>query len=183
MFSFRKSLAALGGLLLVSMLFLNLVGVGRSASQDQKKTQLEGVWKVVEVVPPASNPNEKATSITSPQPGLLIFTKGYYSGMAVTANQPRTEAAPAKDPGNLTDAEKIARYEQWAPFIANAGTYELKGSTLTMHAMVAKNPDVMTTAATPITWELKLEGTNAFWLIPSADRATTSPRVKFTRLE
>jgi hypothetical protein len=183
MFNFGKSLVAFGGLLLVSMFFVNLMAVGHSAGQDQKKSQLEGVWKVTEVMPPASNANEKATSITSPQPGLLIFTRGYYSGMAVTANQPRTAAAPAKDPGNLTDAEKIARYEQWAPFIANAGTYEVKGSTLTLHAMVAKNPDAMTTAATPMTWELKLEGPNAFWLIPPADRATTSARVKFTRVE
>ena len=182
MFSFSKSLAAFGGLLLVSVSFLNLMAVGNSAVQDQKKSQLEGVWKVTEVVPPASNANEKPTPITSPQPGLLIFTKGHYSGMAVTANQPRTAAAPAKDPGNLTDAEKIARYEQWGPFIANAGTYEVKGSTLTMHAMVAKNPDAMTTTAT-ITWEVKAEGANTFWLIPPADRATTSPRVKFTRVE
>jgi hypothetical protein len=182
MFSFRKSLAALVGLLLVSMVFVNLVAAGDSAVQEQKKTQLEGVWKVTEVVAPASNPNEKPTAITSPQPGLLIFTKGYYSGMSVTATQPRAAVAAAKDPQNLTDAEKIARYEQWRPFIANAGTYEVKGSTLTMRAMVAKNPDVMTPDST-ITWEFKLEGANTFWLIPPADRSATSPRVKFTRLE
>ncbi|SRR6266545_690199 len=182
MFRFNKSLAAPCGLLLVSMLFVSLVAVGNSAVQDQKKTQLEGVWKVAEVVEPASNANEKGTSITSPQPGLLIFTKGYYSSIAVTADQPRAAVAPAKDPRNLTDAEKLARYEQWRPFIANAGTYEVKGSTLTLHAMVAKNVDVMTTAATQ-TWELKLEGANTFWLIPPADRATTSRRVKATRLE
>ena len=180
MFSFKKSLAAFGGLLLVSILSVNLVAPGYSTVQDQKK--LEGVWKVTEVVPPASNANDKPTPVTSPQPGLLIFTKGYYSGIAVTGSQPRTAPAPAKDPGNLTDAEKIARYEQWNPFLANAGTYEVKGSTLTMHAMVAKNPDAMTTNAT-ITWEIKLEGASTFWLIPPADRATTSPRVKFTRVE
>lgn len=180
MSSFSKSLAAFGGLLLVSILCVNLVVVGNV--QDQKKTQLEGVWKVSEVLPPASSATEKPAPITSPQPGLLIFTKGYYSGMAVTANQPRTAAAAAKDPNNLTDAEKIARYEQWGPFIANAGTYEVKGSTLTLHATVAKNPDAMTTNAT-ITWEFKLEGANTFWLIPTAERATTSPRVKFTRVE
>ena len=182
MFSFSKSLAALGGLLLASMVFVNLTAVGRSAVQDPKKNQLEGVWKVAEAVPPASSANEKPTPITNPQPGLLIFTKGYYSGMAVTASQPRTAAAPPKDPSNLTDAEKIARYDEWVPFIANAGTYEVKGSTLTLHVMVAKNPNQMTTEST-IIWELKFEGTNTFWLIPPADRATTAARVKFTRLE
>lgn len=181
MFSFSKSLAAFSGLLLVSMLFVSLVSVGNSAVQEQKKIQLQGVWKAAEVVVPATNANEKGTSI-SPQPGLLIFTKGYYSGMAVTGDKPRTAVAPAKDASNLTDAEKIARYEQWGPFIANAGTYEIKGSTLTMNRMVAKNVEAMTTAAS-LTWELKLEGENTFWLIPTGDGATTGARVKFTRLE
>jgi hypothetical protein len=182
MFSFSKSLAALGGLLLVSMLFVSLMAVENSAFQGQKKTQIEGVWKVAEVVAPASTANEKGTSITSPQPGLLIFTKGYYSNIAVAADQPRAAVAPAKDPRNLTDAEKIARYEQWSQFLANAGTYEVKGSTLTLQAMVAKNVQVMTTAST-IIWELKQEDANTFWLIPPADRAATSRRVKVTRLE
>lgn len=29
---------------------------------------------------------------------------------------------------------------QWGPFVANAGTYEISGSTLTLRAVVAKNP-------------------------------------------
>jgi hypothetical protein len=182
MFSFNKSPATLVGPVAVSMLLVSLVALGNAGGQDQKKTQLEGVWKVTEVLVPPSNPAEKATTVTSPQPGLLIFTRGYYSGMAVTADQPRAGFAPAKDPRNLTDAEKIARYEQWNPFLANAGTYEVKGTTLTMHAMVAKNQERMTSAATA-TFEIKLEGSNIFWLIPPPDRATTDPRVKFTRVE
>ena len=182
MFSFSKWLAALVGLLVVSMLVVSLVAVGNAGGQDQKKNQLEGVWKVTEVVVPTSNPAEKGTTITSPQPGLLIFTRGYYSGMAVTSDKPRAAFAPAKDPHNLTDAEKIARYEHWNSFLANAGTYEVKGSTLTMNAMVAKNQERMSSAATA-TFEIKLEGSNIFWLIPPPDKATTDPRVKLTRLE
>jgi len=182
MFGFSKWLAALGGLLVVSMLVVSLVVVGNTSGQDQKKTQLEGVWKVAEVVVPTSNPAEKGTTITNPQPGLLIFTRGYYSGMAVTSDHPRADVARPKEPGKLTDAEKIARYEQWNSFIANAGTYEIKGSTLTMHAMVAKSQERMTSAAT-VTFEIKLEGSNTFWLIPPSDRATTDPRVKCLRLE
>jgi len=82
---------------------------------------------------------------------LFIFTKGYYSSLAVRARQPRPAVAPAKDPGNLTDAEKIARYEQWSQFTANSGTYEVKGSMLLLHPLVAKNVEVMT-RGTPITW-------------------------------
>lgn len=181
MFSFRKSLAAFAGMLIVSMLVVNVIATTDSAAQEQKN-QLEGVWKVTEVVLPAPNPADKGTTITTPQPGLLIFTKGYYSGMAVTAAQPRPAADEPKDAQNLTDVEKIARYDQWRQFIANAGKYEVKGSTLLMHAMVAKNPNVMT-STTPLTWELKMEGASSFWLIPPSDRAATDARVKFTRLE
>jgi hypothetical protein len=113
---------------------------------------------------------------------LVIFTKGYYSLLAVRGEQPRAAFAPAKDPGNLTDAEKIARYEQWNPFTANSGTYEVKGSMLLLHPIVAKSVEVMT-SGTPITWELKVEPPNSLWLIPPSDRATTDPRVKLTRLE
>ena len=182
MFSLSKSGAALVGLLVVSMLLVSLKARGASAVQNQKKNELEGVWKVVEVVPPVSNASEKATPITNPQPGLIMFTKGYYSGIAITADQPRAVFAPAKDPSNLTDAEKIARYEHWSRVIANAGTYEFNGSTLTMHAMVAKNQERMTTAST-VTYEIKLEAPKTFWLIPTGDRAASDPRVKFTRLE
>jgi hypothetical protein len=182
MYRFSKSLPALAGLLVVSILLIGLVAAQNSAAQSQAKSQVEGVWKIAEVVMPPKNPGEKATSITDAQPGLIIFTKGYYSLMAVRASQPRAAFAPAKDPANLTDAEKIARYEQWNPFTANSGTYEVKGSTLQMHPIVAKNVEVMT-SGTPITWELKVEAPSTLWLIPPSDRATTDPRVKFTRLE
>lgn len=183
MYRFTKSLVALVTLLVVALLLIGLVAAENSAVQSQTtKTQVEGVWKLAEVVPPPQNPAEKPTSITDPQPGLIIFTKGYYSSMAVRAREPRAAVAAAKDPANLTDAEKIARYEQWRTFIANSGTYELKGSMLQMRAVVAKSVDVMT-SATPITWEFKVEGPNTLWLIPPTDRATTDARLKFTRLE
>jgi hypothetical protein len=182
MYRFSKSLAALAGLLVISMPLIGLVASENSAVQSPKKTQVEGVWKLAEVLLPPKNSAEKGTTITNPQPGLIIFTKGYYSWLAVRGGQPRAAFAPAKDPENLTDAEKIARYEQWSPFTANTGTYEVKGSMLLFHPIVAKNVEVMT-SGTPITWELKVEAPNTLWLIPPSERATTDPRLKFTRLE
>jgi len=179
MFSIGKSVATLVGVL-VPMLLVCLMAIGSSAVQEKKNNQLEGVWKVTEVAPPGNTPEKPSTPLTNPQPGLLMFTKGYYSGMAITADQPRATLAPAKDPGNLTDAEKISRYEHWNRFIANAGTYEFNGSTLTMHAMVAKSQERI---GSTITYEIKLEEPKTFWLIPTADRVASDPRVKFTRLE
>jgi hypothetical protein len=148
----------------------------------QTKSPVEGVWKIAELVFPSRNPAEKDSTVTNPQPDLLIFTRGYYSQVLETDAQPRAAVAPAKDPQNLTDAEKIARYEHWRPFAATSGTYEIKGSTIVKRAIVAKNVAVMT-RPTPIPWEFKLEGTNTLWLIPTGDWSATEPRIKCTRLE
>ena len=151
-----------------------------SAAFAQTKSPVEGVWKVAEVIPASSNAAEKPTPITNPQPGLLIFTKGYYSVVAVTGRNART-SVDAKDPQNLTDAEKLASYDQWRAFAANSGTYEIKGSTITRRPTVAKNVGVMDGQQTIVT-EFKMEGTNTLWLIPPADRPN-DPRVKWTRVE
>ncbi len=155
-----------------------------SAAFAQTKTPIEGVWKIAEVIVPGGNPAAKGVTITNtnPQPSLIIFTRGYYSVVNVMEPQPRAAVAPAKDPQNLTDSEKIARYEQWEPFTANSGTYEIKGSTLIRRAIGAKNVEVMT-RETPTILEFKFEGPNALWLIPPPDRVATEPRTKLTRLE
>ena len=163
----------------LSILFCVLSASGAFA---QKNSPIEGVWKITEVVTPSRNPAEKGVTNSSPQPGLIIFTRGYYSQVMVPGGQPRAEVAPAKDPQNLTDAEKIAWYEHWRQFVGNSGTYEIKGTTLTRRAIVAKNLQVMT-AQTPNVQEFKLEGPNTLWLIPTGDQAATSSRLKLTRVE
>jgi hypothetical protein len=52
---------------------------------------------------------------------------------------------------------KVARFEQWNPFAANAGTYQISGTTLTRRPTVAKNETVMTTDP-PQVAEFKIEG-------------------------
>jgi hypothetical protein len=153
-----------------------------SAAFAQTKSPIEGVWKIAEVIVPSLNPTEKGTTISDPQPSLFIFTRGYYSQIMVPGGEPRASVAPAKDPQNLTDAEKLARFEEWRQFVANSGTYEIKGSTLTRRAIVAKTVNVMT-AQTPNVMEFKLEGANTLWLIPSGDQAATQARIKLTRVE
>jgi len=151
----------------------------------QKKNQLEGVWKVVEVTVPSANPANSAmrdTTISNPQPALVIFTKGYYSVLGVQTSQPRVASEPPKDPNNLTDAEKIARFTEWSPFVANSGTYEIKGSTVIRHQIVSKSADVMN-RQTPLTDEFKLEDANTLRLNPAGNRAGIRPRVKLTRVE
>ena len=148
-------------------------GQGRAAAPS-----VEGVWKIAEVVTTGAN----AATNANPQPSLVIFTRGHYSYVSVGGPTPRPTAAAPKDPNKLTDAEKLARYEQWSPFTANAGTYEVKGATITRRPLVAKNPAVMTTDA-PIVQEFKLEG-NTLWLISksAAGQPASETRTKLVRV-
>jgi hypothetical protein len=104
----------------------------RDALAQASVQGLEGAWRVVEVE--VTGPG--ARTVESPQPGLLLFTGRYYSYTFVTSDTPR----PALPPGPAT-AEDLAML--WNPFTANAGTFEVSGSTMTRRPIVAKSPDAM----------------------------------------
>ncbi|MGE4063210.1 MAG: hypothetical protein AB7E79_07555 [Rhodospirillaceae bacterium] len=148
-----------------------------TATVSQAADSIIGVWKVAEVVTTGANAGTNA----NPQPGLLFVTKSHYSISRVQSATPRPKFAPAANPAALTDAEKVARYEQWAPFQSNAGTYEIKGTTFTTRPILAKNQDIM---GNPTVMEMKLEG-DALWLITKspAGAPPSETRVKWVRAE
>jgi hypothetical protein len=132
---------------------------------------LEGVWKVTKIV-------KAGVADTNPQPALLIMTRGYFS--ATRVNAARKQAPPPKDAANLTDAEKIALYNEWTGFGASAGTYELKGNTVISHNMVAKMAKGMT-----VTEEALIEKFDGNSFVakptpgsPNGDRETVYTRVR-----
>jgi hypothetical protein len=100
------------------------------SAQGAAKQSIEGAWKVSEIVATGAG----ASTISSPQPGLFIFTRGHYSIMYVPGDKPR---ALKKAEAATTD-EKVAAFDS---FLANAGTYELAGSTLTIRPIVARDPN------------------------------------------
>ena len=139
---------------------------------------LEGVWRVAEIVTTGAN----ATTNTSPQPSLVIFARGHYSYLSVNGTTPRPSPAAAKDPANLTDAEKLARFEQWNPFTAQSGTYEISGATVTRRPLVAKNVAVMTTNP-PIVQEFMLDGDTLVLITKSAaGQPASETRTRLTRV-
>jgi hypothetical protein len=162
--------------------FLTLFALSVAATGQSRTVtpaSLEGVWKVSEIVTTGAN----AATNRNPQPSVVIFARGYYSYMSVNGTQPRPKFGPAKDPAKLTDAEKIARFEQWNPFTANSGTFELKGTTLSRRSLVAKNEAVMTTNP-PIVTEVQMEG-NDLWLIARSapGQPASETRTRLTRLK
>ena len=125
-------------LLVLAGLAASLLAIsGHAAFADPALTTkaLEGVWKVTKVV----KTGDDAGVNTHPQPSLQIFYRGYYSIVRDISSEPRQPSPAAQNPTTLTDEEKLARYAEWAPFAASAGTYEVKGDRLITHNIVAKN--------------------------------------------
>jgi hypothetical protein len=110
---------------------------------------LRGVWKVVEVTGGAEGSN------THPQPGLFIFTDKHYSFMRVTGTKARPKF---QSNATATDSEKVASYDG---FFAQAGTYQVSGSTITTQPVVAKAEFPM--IGPPSKAEIKIDGNTLWW--------------------
>ena len=147
-----------------------------SIAQQGAASPIDGAWKITEIVTTGANGATNA----SPQPSLIMFVRGHYSWLHIGSSTPRKQRAAAATPGKLTDAEKIAAFEEWNPFTANSGTYEIKGNTLTRRRLVAKNEFAMG-AAPPVIEQYKLEG-DTLWITSDPPNAQGSQtRYKLTR--
>ena len=160
-----------------SVIVAIVVGGAWALASAQSAPSLPGAWRVTEVIVTGAN----ASTNSSPQPSLYIFTRQHYSILSVGGTTARKAAAAPKDPARLTDAEKLAQYELWNPFTANSGTYQVNGTTLTTRPLVAKNPGVMGGTQTR---EFKIEGTTLTLIQKSAaGQPASETRTKLTRVE
>jgi len=159
----------------VALLSLFLLVPGLAFPQGT--SPIDGVWKIAEVVTTGANP---ATN-SSPQPSVIIFARGHYSWLNVGGATPRKQSPTRATPGKLTDADKVARFEEWNAFTANTGTFEVKGTTLTRRILVAKNVSVMS-ATTPNVQEFKLEGETLWLTGPAPGDPKSQARFKLTRI-
>lgn len=153
----------------------------------QSNQSIQGVWRAVEITITDSPAGRRdpfgafaAGTHTSFQPELVIFTGGHYSRTTDTAAKPRP-TTPYQTPGKPTVEELQA---EWGPFVANAGTYEVSGTTVTLHAIVAKNPRAQAEKNfTRLTF--KIAGNN-LWLTPVETEAGQIPNPvvsKYVRIE
>ena len=155
------------------LILVSLVHTAFAQQAGLTAESLEGVWRVTKVA-------QAGVVNTNPQPGLLIFTRGYYSATRVTASEARKPSPAPKDPANLTDAEKIAFYNEWVGYAASAGTYEVMGNTIVNHNIMAKMVRGMTLTEEAIV--VDFDG-NSFVAKPklgnpNSDRETTYTRVR-----
>lgn len=163
----------------------------------QSAPPIQGVWRAVEITIPAlSAPADgvdnraaarrdpfgafSAGTHTALQPELMIFTAKHYSRTTDAGAQPRPTTG-YKIPGKPTLEELQA---EWGPFVANAGSYEISGATLTLHAIVAKNPRAQADGNfTRLT--IRLDG-NTLWLTPietEAGKIGAPVTSKYVRIE
>jgi len=108
--------------------------------------------------------------------GLLTVGERHYSYVMVVSLEERQPLPPL--PGQPTDAERIAVLDHLAPFLAQAGTYDLSGTTITFHP-IAANVEGLDGYQNNI-FELELEGGNRVTVIgPNGAQA----RWTYTRVE
>jgi hypothetical protein len=139
---------------------------------QEKKSPIKGVWKITEI---SYNSPDTSWIRTSPQPSLWFFGKGYYSIMHINGNEPRPLQPDGTARSALTDEQIRSNY---MGFTGNSGKYELNGSKLITHPIVALNPNLMTGGS----WEFeyKVED-NTLWL--TGTDASIVTVYKFTLLE
>jgi hypothetical protein len=95
--------------------------------------KVEGAWRLDEATMPG--PEGKIAKFTNPN--IYLFTKGHFSIIRVEGDQPRSTEPWM----SMTRDQVIDTYIK--QFTASGGTYDMKGSTLTMKTTIAKNPAFM----------------------------------------
>src|SRR4051812_19502060 len=112
-------------------LFVILVLSGSASAQ-----KVAGAWRLDEV---KTTGTDGKTSNFS-QPNIYLFTKGHFSIIRIEGDKPRSTEPWM----SMTQDQLIDAYIK--QFTASGGTYEMKGSTLTMKTTIAKNPAFMARA-------------------------------------
>jgi hypothetical protein len=166
--------------LIVAAIVTVTASVGFSQGKPSAASAIEGVWKTTSVTTTGANPTTDPDIPAS----IVIYTRGYFSIVEMNNGRQRPAPEPPKDPAKLTDAEKLARYEDWLAVTANSGTYEIKGTTLIRRQLVAKgSPAPGRTTYEDAVRELRFEGNDKmFQTVKAADGKSVTTRA-YMRLE
>jgi hypothetical protein len=152
--------------------------VGLGQAKPSATPSIEGVWKTISVVNTATGVTQK------PPASIVIYTKNHFTIVETNNGRQFPPPAPPKVEGKLTDAEKLARYEDWAAVTVNSGTYEIKGNMLIRRPLLNKESPAPGAKTYPeAVRELKFEGNNTMLqIVRAADGKNTTTRT-YTRLE
>jgi len=158
---------------LMALVGAPLLSQSRAASQET----LQGVWRITEVT--TTGPN--ASTNSSPQPSLYIYTGRHYSLIRVNGTTARPDL-PQDQVATATAAQLLAVFG--TGLTAQSGTYEVAGGKLTTRTLVAKNTFGMAPGAFT-TSSYKLDG-KTLTITPERNAAgpVANPTTwKLTRIE
>ena len=162
--------------ILTSLLGIAMLATSASARVQSKSTSLQGVWQTVEIQITGANP--RTIAVADPRPYVTIFTVKHYSRTEVQAEAPRAVIA------DVAKATADELRTAWGPVVAEAGTYEVSGTTITMHPLASKSPAAMAPGAYIVS-SFKIDG-NTLWISQQRNQAGpyASPvTFKLTRIE
>lgn len=123
-------------------LFVILMLSGFAAAQE-----VAGAWRLDEVTTTGTDGKTSKFS----QPNIYLFTKGHFSIIRVEGDKPRS----TDNWTTMTREQLIDTFIK--EFTASGGTYDMKGSTLTMKTTIAKSPGFMA-RANWISYTVKVNG-------------------------
>ena len=114
------------------LLVLAVLAVSSASAQSnaERARALQGSWRFVET----SNP--RTFQVIDNQPGFRLFVDGHFAWVRVNG----LRARPQVD-STASSAQLWSVYE--TNFIAQAGTYEVRGDTLVTRTMVSETPAAM----------------------------------------
>ena len=136
--------------------------------------EVAGAWRLDEATMPG--PDGKIAKFSNPN--IYLFTKGHFSIIRVEGDKPRSTDSWT----TMTPEQVIDTYVK--QFTASGGTYDMKGSTLTMKTTIAKNPAFMA-RANWISYTAKVNGkTMTLTAIATNEGPIKNPQVMtLTRLD
>jgi hypothetical protein len=133
--------------------------------------QLQGVWQTIEIAIAGANP--RTIAVPPRAPFFTIFTAKHYSRTEVQSQAPRQ---------NILDVAAATADELravWGPVVAEAGTYEVSGNTITMHPLASKSPAAMAPGAFIVS-TFRIAG-DTLWIAQQRNQAGPYPSpVTFT---
>jgi hypothetical protein len=163
--------------LLGALIAVALIGtLGISAAAQSSPGPLQGVWQTVELT--ITGPGARTITLPEPLANLTIYSGRHYTRVEVQSEKPRPALAA---PATATADELRAA---WGPFVAEAGTFEIAGNTITMRPIASKNPAVMGPGIF-ITYSFKIEG-KTMWMTQARNQTGpfTNPfTAKLVRVE
>lgn len=104
--------------------------------QPRTRFRASGQWWL-------STPGMVQRSSTRPTPSLYIFAEGHYTAVYVPGAEPRVLGAEISF--QPTAEEMVVQHES---IIVNAGTYKVRGSTVTVDPLIVKSPGFVGDLAT-----------------------------------